>query len=390
MTVGMSVNEREQKQKTRFRVLYASTCKQFGYSNDAYTSACDVSVLTFRRTYVWFSCWGVRIADHIHHVGTATASMSPVTMVSTSARRCLSLLAIYQLVDKAAGFVINAAFHRQPRSKNGFAFRPSTLQATIFTPDDWEDSEAENLNDLEEKHQSLGLAHLLSQEQVASLARIAVAFSPPAQALNLKNVEQVNVLSLDGSHIDIEAVVCEDESCVTLAVPVNFPTLCGEDGLEQCIIDNLGVLDVQAGDWLRELEWKEAHKNEEEWVWEQLKSQEDIELPIWWEPHPEMTEECDSVHQLLNREDYRSEVKALAIKGLLELTGESFVVQKAAVAAVCPVGLLIRAQASRLGHSEEPTPTFVELPLAFEGAAGDGDALRAAVLSTVMSASAYV
>ena len=36
--------------KTRFRVLYASTCKQYGYSNYAYTSACDVSVLTFRRT----------------------------------------------------------------------------------------------------------------------------------------------------------------------------------------------------------------------------------------------------------------------------------------------------------------------------------------------------
>jgi hypothetical protein len=61
------------------------------------------------------------------------------------------------------------------------------------------------------------------QKRVGSLARLAVAFSPPERALSLDAIEKVEVICVGQDHIDIQAIICEDGGCITLAVPIKFP-----------------------------------------------------------------------------------------------------------------------------------------------------------------------
>jgi hypothetical protein len=102
--------------------------------------------------------------------------------------------------------------------------------------------------------------------EAAALARLAVAYSPVDRTINIKNINQVKLLNLSDTHIDIEALVCDDVACVSLAVPVSFPSNCSDKSrnhteFEHCVIDNLGELDrlaTQAIDKMLEAEQQEA------------------------------------------------------------------------------------------------------------------------------------
>jgi hypothetical protein len=82
-------------------------------------------------------------------------------------------------------------------------------------------------------------------DKLASLARLAVAFSPAQQCLSLQDIESVEILSVNHDHIDISAVVCESDACVTVFVPVSFPNDCGSSSsMEECVLDNIVALDT--------------------------------------------------------------------------------------------------------------------------------------------------
>lgn len=238
---------------------------------------------------------------------------------------------------------------------------------------------------LDEKGQHL--AEAICKDREASLARVASAFSGPGQALDLQNIEHVQVMCVDDHHIEIEAVVCETDSCVTLAVPVDFPKSCTEEDLEDCILENLGLLDYQAGDRLREREWEKEHGEEDERIWQTLRSTGDMDLPLWWDFCPELKGECDAVAILLNEKGFQAEIRALAIKTLLDNGEYDIDVEKAVVAAVCPAGVHLRAHARRLQKDEYEV---VDVPIAFSQSAQNAETLRSAVLNAVMSASSYV
>jgi hypothetical protein len=193
------------------------------------------------------------------------------------------------------------------------------------------------------------------------LARLAVAFSPPHRALRLRDVESVRVLRLDPSRgiMDLQAVVCEDDGCVTLRVPVAFPEPCPVDDYVEhtqeeaedgggghggvgggigCVRDNLDRLDAEAVRVLGTLERGEDRREEEaarERTRRALLLGEDRpaggggaggqqhqppQYPEWWvRPHEAaggraqaeaLAAECDSVRRLLNDPEFGSAVGA--------------------------------------------------------------------------------
>jgi hypothetical protein len=301
-----------------------------------------------------------------------------ITMLSSCSWQYASLILVCLVIESASGFVRSVAFHR---------ISSQPLHYKVFSVEGEPVWEEEELRPLEENSQTLTLAEVISKDRVGSLARLAAAFSGPGQAVDLKNINQVKVMCVEKSHIDIEAVVCDTERCVTLAIPVNFPNPCTDEGLMECILENIQLLDEQAGDRLRELESAETHREEDDGVWKTLRSTGEMDLPSWWEVCPGMTEDCDQLCSLLNEEGFQAEIRALAIKTLLDSGETDFDVEKAAVAAVCPSGVHLRAQAKRLQKDQHEV---VNVPLPFAQPVNDAETLRSAVLNAVMAASSYV
>jgi hypothetical protein len=290
----------------------------------------------------------------------------------------------------------------------------SSLWARIYGPSGAmeDEDEKETTNSLfstsssSEKHSAL--MDFLSHDRITALARLAVAFAPPGHALDLRDVEHVQVLRVDENHIDIQAVVCEQDGCVTLQVPVTFPHPCSEgDELQECVIGNLGELEVQAETFLRTIKWKESNYEEvqaEEREWQVLLETDDLHLPTWW-VYPEtreMSAECQSVRNLLNEDGFLAEIRAMTEMALTESDAvistddghadtSDWTVEQAAVAAVGPAGLLIRAATQRLElFKETDTRRVVEVPISFPATADNVSDLRAAVLGAVAAAGDFV
>jgi hypothetical protein len=222
---------------------------------------------------------------------------------------------------------------------------------------------------------------------------MAAAFSPPGQQLDIAHINDIEVLHVGHDRIEISAVVCETDGCVTARVPISFPTPCTmSEGMDTCITKNLGHLDQQAEGLIREMELKEANKEDDEYVWKTLTSTDDIELPTWWEHSPGMTEDCDNIRRLLNEDGFQKEIRGVATKALMEIVDHTDKVQvmRTAVVAVCPLGLHMRALVKRTSFLGDEENKFMQVPLAFGQAAADGDALRNEVLRTVDAASIYV
>jgi hypothetical protein len=290
----------------------------------------------------------------------------------------------------------------------------SSLWARIYGPSGAVEDEDEkettdslfSTSSSSEKHSAL--MDFLSHDRITALARLAVAFAPPGHALDLRDVEHVQVLRVDENHIDIQAVVCEQDGCVTLQVPVTFPHPCSEgDELQECVIGNLGELEVQAETFLRTIKWKESNYEEvqaEEREWQVLLETDDLHLPTWW-VYPEtreMSAECQSVRNLLNEDGFLAEIRAMTEMALTESDAvistddghadtSDWTVEQAAVAAVGPAGLLIRAATQRLElFKETDTRRVVEVPISFPATADNVSDLRAAVLGAVAAAGDFV
>mmetsp|Transcript_14986 Transcript_14986/g.27181 ORF Transcript_14986/g.27181 Transcript_14986/m.27181 type:complete len:350 (-) Transcript_14986:178-1227(-) len=300
----------------------------------------------------------------------------------------------------------------------------SSLQATVFYPCD-EDDELCSIFDEEvvleeENHRyhlegSLSIAEKLNVERMDALARLAVAFSP--HPLELKDVERVHTIKIDDHHIEIEAVVCEDDGCITLFVPIEFPHACdllslGQD--EECVLGNIMELDHEAEHLLEERNIQHQHDDDKtkegQLLMDQIYSGIDhnhnpnnmvgVELPAWWiAPSSSslvmgeecLLDECDSVKKLLNTEDFQGDVKALAQRGL-ELWDDEreFEVRSATVAAVGPAGVHLRTISDTFTLFQSPQHNqMVDVSIPFNSPATDVASLRAAILGTIAASHAY-
>jgi hypothetical protein len=164
-------------------------------------------------------------------------------------------------------------------------------------------------------------------KESAALARLAVAYSPKDRTLNVKNINHVSVLNLSDDHIDIEALVCDDESCVSLAVPVSFPNNCKDtltvSEFEFCVIENLGELNTYASQTVNEIlsASDEDQKIDEEAaiVARELRSEKDIEYPDWWE-YPnlnmDLAKRCEAVRKILNEDEFQFDMQRLVSRTL--------------------------------------------------------------------------
>jgi len=292
--------------------------------------------------------------------------------------RCVAVATLL-CAKESAGFMCSTI----PMRRSIGSGRP----ATIFAPS-WEEEGFSNygLDEKEKNTPPFSLMETLSRDQGVALARLAAAFSPVGHHLVLKDIDHVTVITIDENHIDIQAVICEDEGCVTIAVPVSFPRPCAsiEHGMEECVMDNLGWLDIQASEKLQQMELDLACYEARQKCWRELTSEEKINLPTWWVSPKQMSDECDNVRRLLNNEGFQPDVKALATQILMTVDGdESFVVEQAAIAAVCPTGIYLRARAKLYNLFQGAEEKIVEIPVAFGHEAKDIATLRLAILRAV-------
>ena len=141
------------------------------------------------------------------------------------------------------------------------------LQATIYYPDESSEDGSTatfmkqefctNNFDVSKElpFSSHDLADRLSHDpdNASTLARIASAFSPPDYIVDLTNINDVRCLHVDNTHLEIEAVVCDNYECSSLLIPVNFPQECNlEYGLEECVLKNVQDLDKQGNELIQE------------------------------------------------------------------------------------------------------------------------------------------
>lgn len=236
------------------------------------------------------------------------------------------------------------------------------------------------------------LAQALSYdtERAGHLARLAVAFSPPERALRLEQLEHVDVICVRNDAVDIQAVICEDGTCITLSVPVKFPRSCTNeenwDSKNTCVLRNIDDLDAQAGSVLSQRQDHGDNLNDDndwgEW---------DINnLPPWWiTPYPgsSLALDCENVRQVLNDAEFQPDVKALAhdtLRSSSMTDSHDYNIVQARIALVGPAGLLFHVRA-RSGYADK----MVRLEAAYSfgrNPMNDVESLRAAVLGALASA----
>ena len=231
----------------------------------------------------------------------------------------------------------------------------------------------------------------LSTEQKATLARLATAFAPPGQKISLQDIEHVEVIGMDGQHINIAAVVCENDSCVSVAVPVGFPQECGLSNFAECTWNNIAQLDSQATELIQQIEYQTARDADYAKNRQTLVSQEYTAMPVWWVAPQDLFEPCENMRVLLNQEDFREEVRSLAAMVLAHLPdGHEQVVEQALVTAVCPAGMCLRANVKPIAVSDQEFGgTVVELELPFGFQSTNFDQLRDTILSAISQAAPY-
>ena len=222
-------------------------------------------------------------------------------------------------------------------------------------------------------------------DKLGKLARLAVAFSPPGQKLNLKDLEHVEVLMVDNQHIEIAAVMCDDEQCVSVLIPVSFPHSCDDSGFEECVFHEIDELDEVAEIKISKMQDEEQEETTEDLL--MLSMDSSCTYPNWWVKPTgtsDLQDECELVMNLLNEDDFRDDINALAMKELSESLGEYYYeynVLKTVVAEVGLSGIFLRASATK---DNDGDVMILEIPISFGGdPVNDASSLRAAVLGTV-------
>ena len=230
------------------------------------------------------------------------------------------------------------------------------------------------------------------------MARLASTFSPSGFDINLENINQVRLRSLDSNHVEIETVVCDEAECSALLVPVMFQEECavGDDDysfLAECVLSNMHYLDA-TGEENVEKELPIFQEEEEAQLAfevlqsldsDQLKTSPLTSLPSWWVPPNSTGEqsECELLEELLNGNDMQDVLCELACYMLPSEKQVGFVRAKP----IGPMGIILKVNlaGSRYGN-------VVDVPIKFsdmlgEGMYDDGRSIREKVLMMVSSLS---
>jgi len=301
-----------------------------------------------------------------------------------------SFCVIFTLLSPVASFLVA---HPVPLPANTASQRPQEekLQALIYGWDDGDDDDAATQSPIDTTiHYETELAQCsLEGVQVAesisydpdrlgSLARLAVAFSPAERALKLNQIERVDVMCVSQNHIDIQAIICEDGGCVSLAVPIKFPKACDVDAhLEGCVIGHLQDFDDTATQVLS----THQQQGEPTGTWDMHKK---INFPSWWEypSSPEMVSECKHMCSILNEDEFQPEVLAL-VQDALRNDKEGQTLVSAKVASIGPSGFCFKAQTRTNAYETSSLDIFAPFG---GGPTITVESLRAAVLGTVVTA----
>lgn len=299
-----------------------------------------------------------------------------------------------------------ASFHRnnvyQPSRRDKNVDQNSMLFALIL---DWnDDSESSSYSYDGQQHdifqeegqgrwRAIATKLTESREKLSSFARLAVTHAPQGHAPTLSDIERVEITSVDEHHLEMCAVICEDDGCVTIFESIDFPKYCGSDDMEECVLDNIFELDMQAQDQLREIERNGGQRqltDEEIEERNALYSDARIVLPSWWVPAGSfMQEECETLKKLLNEDRFQTEVNALARKGLDVMDGGHLLtVLNTAVAVVGPAGFYFRAKTERTNQILDEGTSIIDIPLSFSNGvvAENSSDLRSNALQTLNDA----
>ena len=236
---------------------------------------------------------------------------------------------------------------------------------------------------------ALELIETLSQTRLASLARLACAFAPPDQGLHLQDLASAQVVNVDEHHVEISAIMCQEEECLSVFVPVEFLHPCyNSPNVEECILLNIEELDGEAQTRIVAEEQTANALQENDFIMSAL-AEEPMpkDVPLWW-AFPEegyLADECRGLKELLNEPDFANDLQVLATQHIGKLCPDD--VLKAAVAAVGPSGMLLRAQV-RQGAGDVPSSTtdqasVFDLPIAFAQPATVAGELRSFVIGLV-------
>mmetsp|Transcript_18095 Transcript_18095/g.26869 ORF Transcript_18095/g.26869 Transcript_18095/m.26869 type:complete len:330 (-) Transcript_18095:252-1241(-) len=299
----------------------------------------------------------------------------------------------FLFLQRPAGFIQHSSFTRAS------AFLPTKeltrRPATIYSWDDSDDQTLTSAFDYDSNAMSTPLhtqnhvAELLSQDKdrTATLARLAAAFSKDS-SLKLENIRHVEILAVDNGHIDISAVVCDDETCVTILVPIDFLYTCSDDcGREECILGNIFHLDELA---MKALEKQTAQISLDNDFLRDYYSQASIDYPWWWigarevggslTPNTDMVRACDDMKALLNNVSFEDEIKHFACRLVAtQGHGSQHEVLQARVTAVGARGFCMRVLVVDERSSQKQV-SQVDVSYKFEHEISDASMLRSAVL----------
>lgn len=213
---------------------------------------------------------------------------------------------------------------------------PSPLFATVFFGDE-EHTESDLYDDLDAREETTPLVpdSLHSPAWTGAFARLVSANQP---GLNVEDIERVSIANFEGKLIELEAVLCENQGCVSVNVPVELPRQCDVDSIEfeQCIQHNLEELDAKleeatATQLFLSPEEEEAQKR----LQVELHRTDNISFPDWWvfpKTNLDLSKCCDRFLGILNETDFQPD--------LIKLFEGN--VKQVAVVAVGPAGLVLR------------------------------------------------
>jgi hypothetical protein len=231
------------------------------------------------------------------------------------------------------------------------------------------------------------------KERMGSFARLAAAFSPPERGISIKDIERVEVICVRDNRIELEAMLCENTGCVSLSVPIQFPTDCGEWMDSGCVIQNLDALDTRADSVLVSTMKSNSELNLDNADLDELcLLNENVAYPSWWVPpecNADLVADCDNIKALLNEAEFHRDIVALAQDGLSHhVVGQSgdYLVQRAKVATIGPAGICLKVAA--LQQSQPGIGTqYMDVVYPFGGEpVRDAKALRAVVLGAIAAA----
>lgn len=237
----------------------------------------------------------------------------------------------------------------------------TSLAAMVYYPED-----EEFFDDIVSSYDIFSTPSTLLSQQAEKLsrdpnntpiwARLASAFSPNGFAIDIHNINQVRCTSVNNTHLEIEAVVCDQSECSLLLVPVQFPSECPVDnlGFEQCVLRNMDSLN-EIGEGLLEQTFADEKEAQEAYSAlhsvgsDYLKQDVPSTLPDWWiaPTTSKQMDECELLQQLLNGDDMQDVVKSLA-QHVLQ-TSEP-VSESVKVKAIGPAGMMLLYNARELDN----------------------------------------